>query len=141
MLGGQNEPEIAKAYRIVWLQVAVSLVIALPLGVFFDALAGVSSFMGGAIGFITSWAYIKKMTAPAGGGPDPGPNPGAASKRGSDPRVVLRNHVMAEVLKLGLTVILFAAVFIFFKGVAVLPLLLTFMVTLAVYWVALLIVF
>jgi hypothetical protein len=38
-------------------------------------------------------------------------------------------------------VILFVAVLVLYKGVATLPLLLTFIATLVVYWVALLIVF
>jgi ATP synthase protein I len=114
-----------KAYRVVWLQVLITVLISLSMLAFYGALAAASAFAGGAIGFVTSSAYIKKMAAPVG----------------SDPGKLLRNHAMAECLKLGLTVILFAAVFIFFKGVSVLPLLLTFMATLAMYWVALLIVF
>jgi ATP synthase protein I len=124
-VGRQDEPETRKAYRIVVLQILVTVLISLSLLAFHGALAAASAFAGGAIGFVTSWAYVKKMAAPAG----------------SDPRKLLRNHAVAECLKLGLTVILFAAVFILFKGVAVLPLLLTFMATLAMYWVALLLVF
>jgi ATP synthase protein I len=125
-LGGQDDPVTRKAFRIVALQMALTVLISLPTLAFFGALAAGSAFTGGAIGFVTSWAYIKKMAAPSAG---------------SDPRKLLLNHVIAECLKLGLTVILFAAVFIFFEGVAVLPLLLTFMATLAVYWLALLVVF
>ena len=122
----QDDRVTRKAYRIVGLQVLVTVVISLAVLALFGAPAAGSAFAGGAIGFVTGWAYIKKMAAPSSG---------------SDPRKLLLNHAMAEALKLGLTVILFAAVFVFFKGVAVLPLLLTFMATLAVYWFALLIVF
>ena len=125
-MGRPEDPVIRKANRVVWLQVLVTFLISLSLLAFFGALVAGSAFTGGAIGFVTSWAYIKKMAAPSGG---------------SDPRKLLLNHALAECLKLGLTVILFAAVFIFFKEVAVLPLLLTFMATLAMYWVALLVVF
>ena len=121
-----EDPVTRKAYRIVGLQVLVSVLIAAPLLAFSGALAAGSSLAGGAIGFVTSWAYIRRMVAPS---------------VGRDPGILLRNHVLAECLKLGLTVVLFAAVFILFKGVAVLPLLLTFMATLAMYWVALLVVF
>ena len=121
-----ERPETRKAYRVVGLQVLVTVLISLGMLAFSGTLTAGSAFAGGAIGFVTSWAYIKKMTAPSGG---------------RDPRILLRNHALAECLKLGLTVILFATVFIFFKGVAVLPLLLTFMATLAMYWVALLVVF
>jgi ATP synthase protein I len=115
-----------KAHRVVGLQVLVTVLISLSMLVFSGALAAVSAFVGGAIGFVTSWAYIKKMAAPSGR---------------NDPRRLLLNHALAECLKLGLTVILFAAVFMFFKEVATLPLLLTFMATLGMYWVALLVVF
>ncbi len=120
------DPVTRKAYRIVGLQVLVTVLIALPMLAFSGALAAGSSLAGGAIGFVTSWAYIQKMAAPSGG---------------RNPGVLLRNHVIAECLKLGLTVVAFAAVFVFFKGVAVVPMLLTFMATLAMYWVALLVVF
>jgi ATP synthase protein I len=122
----QDDPETRKAYRIVGLQILITILVSLLLLAFYGALAAASAFAGGAIGFVTSWAYIKKMAAPS---------------VGRDPRKLLMNHAVAECLKLGLTVILFAAVFVFFKGVAVLPLLLTFMATLAMYWVGLLIVF
>jgi ATP synthase protein I len=125
-LGRQDAPVNAGAYRIVGLQVLVTVLISLVVLAFSGAAAAGSAFTGGAIGFVTGWAYVKKMAAPS---------------PGSDPRRLLLNHALAECLKLALTVILFAAVFILFKGVAVLPLLLTFMATLAVYWVALLIVF
>ena len=122
----QDGPVENKAYRVVGLQVLVTVLISLSVLAFYGALAAASAFAGGAIGFVTSWAYIQKMAAPS---------------VGRDPGKLLRNHALAECLKLGLTVILFAAVFILFKGVAVLPLLLTFMATLAMYWVALLVVF
>lgn len=128
-MSGPRDPVLGKAYRIVWLQILVTVLIALPLFAIYGALVAVSAFAGGAIGFISSWAYVKKMTAPSG------------RDGGSDPRAVLRAHVVAEVWKLSLTVVLFAAVLIFFKEVSTLPLLLTFIATLAVYWVALLIVF
>ena len=117
-------------YRIIGLQLLVTVLISLPLLAIHGALVAVSAFAGGAIGFTTSWVYARRMTA-------------APRKSGgeSEPRALLRNHFAAEVLKLGLIVVLFAAVFIFFPKVATLPLLLTFMATLAVYWVALLFVF
>jgi ATP synthase protein I len=110
--------------RIIGLQVLVTVVISLLLLPIYGTLVAASAFAGGAIGFTTSWVYAKKMTVP------PGSNPG----------VLLRAHVLAEVWKLGLIVILFAAVLVLFREVATLPMLLTFIATLAVYWVALLIV-
>jgi ATP synthase protein I len=125
----QVDPVLARVHRIIWLQVLVTALISLPLLAFYGALVAGSAFMGGAIGFTASWVYAKKMTEPPG------------SDSGSDPRILLRNHFVAEVWKLGLVAVLFGAVFVLFKDVATLPLLLTFMATLAVYWVALLFVF
>jgi len=111
--------------RIIGLQVAVSVVIALLCLVVYGANVAASAFLGGAIGFLGSLAYARRI----------------AARETSDPKVLLRAHVVGEVQKLVLTVILFAAVLILYKGVATLPLLLTFIATLVVYWVALLIVF
>jgi ATP synthase protein I len=128
-VGGQNDPVLDKVYRIIGLQVLIATLISLTLLAIYGALVAVSAFAGGAIGFTASWVYAKKMTASPVDG------------HGGDPRMLLRNHVTAEVWKLGLIVVLFAAVVIFFPKVSTLPLLLTFMATLAVYWVALLFVF
>ncbi len=126
-MSGQNDPDpvLGKVYRFIGLQILVATLISVLLLPIYGALVAASAFAGGAIGFTTSWVYARKMTVPAG----------------SDPRVMLRAHMLAEVWKIGLTVVLFAAVLVLFKEVATLPLLLTFMATLAVYWVALLFVF
>jgi ATP synthase protein I len=126
-VSGQNDPDpvLGKVYRFIGLQILVATLISVLLLPIYGALVAASAFAGGAIGFTTSWVYARKMTVPAG----------------SDPRVMLRAHMLAEVWKIGLTVVLFAAVLVLFKEVATLPLLLTFMATLAVYWVALLFVF
>lgn len=119
-----SDPVLGQAYRVIGLQVLVTALISLALLAIHGTLIAASAFAGGAIGFTTSWVYARRMTV-----------------RADDPRALLRNHFVAELLKLGLTVILLAAVLILFPGVATLPLLLTFMATLAVYWVALLFVF
>lgn len=118
---------LGKVYRIVGLQVLVTALISLPLLATHGVLVAGSAFAGGAIGFTASWVYARRMTGSRG--------------PADDPRILLRNHFAAELLKLGLIVVLFAAVLVLFPKVATLPLLLTFMATLAVYWVALLFVF
>jgi len=115
----------AQVRRIIGLQVAASAVIALGCFAIYGANAAVSAFLGGAIGFLGSFAYARRIGAP----------------QTSDPKVLLRAHFIGEVQKLALTVILFVAVLVLYKGVATLPLLLTFIATLVVYWIALLIVF
>ena len=123
----------AQLGRIIGLQVAVSVVIALACLVFYGANAAVSAFLGGAIGFLGSLAYAWKIAGPQ--------NRNAKGTNEVDPKALMRAHFVGEVQKLALTVILFAAVLILYKGVATLPLLLTFIATLVVYWIALLIVF
>ena len=128
-MGRQSDPVLGKAYRIIGVQVLVTAVITLLLLPIFGALVAASAFAGGAIGFTTSWVYARKMTLPA------------SDERGRDPKRLLQAHVLAEVWKLGLIVMLFTAVPTLFKEVETLPMLLTFIATLAVYWVALLFVF
>ena len=114
----------AQVRRIIGLQILVTAVISLFSLAIWGAAVAASAFAGGAIGFASSLAYALGMSAP----PE------------SDPRIILMAQLRAEVLKLALTVILIAAVLILFKGIPTLPLLLTFIATLSVYWVALLIV-
>ena len=111
-----------KVRRIIWLQVLITAAISLPLLALYGAVVGLSAFAGGAIGFSTSLVYAWALSA--------GP--------GSDPKVLLRAHWRAESLKLGLTVVLFAGVLVLWKGVAPVPLLLTFIATLFAFWAALL---
>jgi F0F1-type ATP synthase assembly protein I len=82
-------------------------------------------------GVVGSLAYAWRIARPQTRGTD----------AAADPRALVRAHFVGEAQKLALTVILFAAVLVLYKGVATLPLLLTFIATLVVYWVALLIVF
>lgn len=110
--------------RILLLQLLVTALIAVPLLPLKGMQAAGSAAAGGAIGFLASLAYALRMSAP----------------KSSEPRDLLKAHVRAEAYKLLTIVGLFAAVFIFVKGVAPLPLLLTFIATLAAYWAALLLV-
>jgi ATP synthase protein I len=123
----------AQLGRIIGLQVAISVVIALACLVFYGANAAVSAFLGGAIGFVGSFAYAWKIAGPQ--------TRNSSGTDAADPNALMRAHLVGEALKLALTVVLFAAVLILYQGVATLPLLLTFIATLVVYWVALLFVF
>jgi ATP synthase protein I len=121
----------AQLGRIIGLQVAARVAIALACLALYGANAAVSAFLGGAIGFVGSFAYAWKIARLQTRGTD----------AAADPRALMRAHFVGEAQKLALTVILFVAVLVLYKGVATLPLLLTFIATLVVYWVALLIVF
>lgn len=108
---------------IIYLQVGAALVISLLLWAFHDTASAVSAFAGGAIGFLTSWVYARE----------------AYRVRHADPTVLLKAHFRGELYKMGLTILLFTVVFVFFKQyVRVIPLFLTYAATLAAYWVALL---
>ena len=115
---------MSAVYRIILIQVAVAVVISLLLLVFYGVIAAVSAFVGGAIGFLTSLVYAKKMLAP----------PGSEAKK------IIRAHYSAEAYKLIFTVLLFSLVFTQYKEVYALPLFAAYVATLAVYWVALIFV-
>lgn len=110
--------------RIILIQVAVALVIALMMLLIQGVMSAVSSFAGGAIGFLTSLIYAKKML----------------SQPGSDAKKILHAHYGAEAYKLIFTILLFSLVFTQFKEVHALSLLATYAATLTVYWVALIFV-
>jgi ATP synthase protein I len=109
--------------QVLLLQLLATALIALPLLPLRGAQAAVSAALGGGIGFTSSLAYALCMSAPGS----------------TEPRDLLKAHVRAEALKLLTTVGLLAAVLIFLKEISPLPLMLTFIATLAAYWIALLV--
>jgi ATP synthase protein I len=116
--------DISAVHRIILIQVAVALTFALVMLLVQGLMAAASAFAGGAIGFLTSLVYAKKMLAPPG----------------SDAKKIMHTHYSAEAYKLIFTILLFSLVFTQFKEVHALPLMVTYAATLAVYWVALIFV-
>lgn len=116
--------DISAVRRIILIQVAVAVLIALVMLAIQGVTAAASAFVGGAIGFLTSLVYAKKMLAP----------PGSEAKK------IIRAHYSAEAYKLIFTILLFSLVFTQYKEVHALPLFATYAATLAVYWVALIFV-
>lgn len=115
------------ANAVIWIiviQLAVTVAISLILLIVQNLAVAASAFAGGAVGFLTSLVYAKKMFAP----------------QGSEIKKVIRAHYSAEAYKLGFTILLFSFVFTQFKDVHALPLFATYVATLAVYWVALIFV-
>ncbi len=111
----------ARVRRIIGLQALVGSVVALVLGALYGTMLVLySAFAGAGIGVVASVVYAGRMAT-----------------RGSDPKLLTRSHYAAEFSRFGVTVLLFVAVFVLFKGVAALPLFLTYAATLVVYWVAL----
>ncbi len=116
--------DLSAVRRIIFIQVAVAVTLALLMLFVLGLAAAVSAFAGGAIGFLSSLVYAKKMLAPLG----------------SEPKAVVRSHYRAEAYKLIFTALLFALVFTQFKEVHALALFAAYVATLAVYWVALILV-
>jgi len=81
-----------------------------------------SAIIGGSIGFSTAALYARY----------------AFGVRGEKPREFVKAHFRAEALKLAFTVVLLAAALRIYKDVSILPLLLSYIATLSVYWFALL---
>lgn len=116
--------DISAVRRIILIQVAVAVTIALLMLLIQGVTAAVSAFAGGAIGFLTSLVYAIKMHAPPG----------------SDAKKIMHTHYGAEAYKLIVTILLFSLVFTQFKDVHALSLIATYAATLTVYWVALIFV-
>lgn len=114
---------LTRIRRIIGLQVKVTVVISLLLLALYGAVVALSGLLGGAVSVIGSWAYAISIAAP----------------RGDDPKLLLRGHYRGELFKLAATVASFALVFIFFDSVRALPLFLTYVATLSMYWVALIV--
>lgn len=109
--------------RILAAQIAVTLVaVALVVLTGGDGHAAWSALIGGAIGFITAYVYVRRMFV----------------SRDRSPGELVKAQYRAEFFKLAFTVLLFGATFVLFSDVAALPLFLTYAATLMVYWAALL---
>lgn len=105
-------------------QLAVAGVAGIVAWVLVDARTAWSAFLGGAIGFAGAAIYARSINESA--------------RR--QPGELLKAHYRAEVFKLAFTVVLLAAVLALYRDVSTLPLLLTYIATFVVYWIALLIV-
>jgi ATP synthase protein I len=120
-LDGQQEVITRAVHRFIWVQAAVVVVTSLLILFVYGVSAAVSALVGGAVGFLTSWIYAKKMIAPAG----------------SESKQLLQAQYKAEAYKLIFTILLFSLIFTQFGDVRALPLFIGFVASLAVYWVAL----
>lgn len=104
---------------VVIAQVALSLVATLAWWLFSKSpgAAALSAFLGGAIGWLPSALFVARLKA--GGS------------------ATVMSWVAGEALKLGVTIGLFAAVAFGYAGVHWVPLLVTYLVVLKTYWIAL----
>lgn len=114
-----------KAVRwVIVMQVGITVVIGLFMLATQGKTIAISAVCGGAVGFLTSLVYAKKMMAP----------------QDANAKTVIRAHYSAEAYKLVFTILLFSLVFTQYKDVHALPLFATYIATLAVYWAALIFV-
>ena len=109
--------------KVVALQVLLTLCVVLPLWLLGGKLAALSGLLGGGIAVAGSLIYAR-----------------IALVAGDSVGTVLVAHFGAEVAKVLTVAALFAAVFWFAKWVIVGWLLLAFIVALAAYWIALLVI-
>jgi ATP synthase protein I len=110
---------------VIWVlarQGVAALCAAVVAGFFGGLNAAVSAFIGGAIGILGALAYAWRALR---GGE-------------TDPRKVYRAQMLGETYKFAVVLGGFALVFIEYKELAALPLFLSFALTVAVYWAALL---
>lgn len=104
-------------------QAALTIILALAVGLVFDAKAGASVLIGGSIGLIANLGYVLRAMRLGAG---------------DDPVKVYRAQAAGERLKFGLTLAGFALVFLQYKEVVVLALFLGYTSTFVIYWIALL---
>lgn len=106
--------------RIIGLQIAITIFLALSWLIWRDGRAAVSATIGGAIGFVPGAVYALTIMRPG------------------SPERMLRAQYAGEFRKLLLTVLMFAATFAWVNDISVIAVLSTYVATLSAYWAALL---
>ena len=108
---------------IIGLQIGVTVIAALVAWWSAGAIAAKSAMLGGAIAVIPSAVYGVLVMG----------------QKFGPPRALLSGHYLGEFSKLLLTLLLFGAAFAWVKELSALPLFAAYVLTLAVYWAALLV--
>lgn len=114
-----SQPSRVTPYRVVVAQMVLSLVATLAWWLFSRSpgAAAQSAFLGGAIGWVPSALFVARLRLSGAG--------------------TVMGWVAGEALKLGVTIAMFAAVAFGYPGVHWVPLLVTYLVVLKTYWIAL----
>ncbi|MPV59817.1 ATP synthase subunit I [Burkholderia sp. HI2761] len=115
-----SRPSRVTPYRVVIAQVVLSLVATLAWWLFSSKPPGAaaqSAFMGGAIGWLPSALFAARL------------------RRGGADTVM--GWVVGEVVKMGATIAMFVAIAVWYPGVHWVPLLITYLLVLKTYWIAL----
>lgn len=107
---------------VIWLQIGVAIA-GFCIGLLWGVNQALSWLLGCGIALAGSTLYAK-----------------VAYRKGMLPApLILRNHFMAELLKMGTALLLFAVVFLFFKQVSVLALFVGYLAAASAYWFGLLV--
>lgn len=110
-------------YKVVALQAAIAVALAVATTMFTDGLQGLSAAVGGAIAVIGSLLYAMIVVGKAG-----------------DATSVLKAHFRAEMVKIFITAVLFALALLLFHSASTLWLIVGFAMATLAYWLALLVV-
>jgi ATP synthase protein I len=115
-----SRPSRVTPFKVVKAQVVLSLVVTLAWWLFYKppGAAALSALLGGAICWVPSALF-------------------AARLKGAGAAGSILTWMIGEMLKMGVTVAMFVAVAVWYHDVRWLPLLVTFLVTLQTYWLAL----
>ncbi|MGG1945444.1 ATP synthase subunit I [Trinickia sp. NRRL B-1857] len=115
-----SRPSRVTPFKVVKAQVVLSLVVTLVWWLFYKppGPAALSALLGGAICWVPSALFAARLKGAGGAGS-------------------ILTWMIGEMLKMGVTVAMFVAVAVWYHGVQWLPLLVTFLVTLQTYWLAL----
>lgn len=124
--GARNDPPPSMIVnrlvaRVIGIQIAVTGVAIVPAALLAGTPGAASAAAGGAIGFLPSAVYAAILALASRGGPER----------------QLQASYAAEAVKVVLTLLLFALAFAAFRELRFWPLFLTYLGTLAAYWIAL----
>lgn len=113
---------ITQIHRTIYLQCAIAGIFSLLVLIGFDKITALSLFIGGMIAVLGSVIY--RVVA-------------YRKKAYVAPALLIKRHYVAEGLKIGLTIILFALTFLFFPKMVPLALLLGYILAITAYWLGL----
>jgi ATP synthase protein I len=117
---GVSRPSRVTPYKVVAAQMVLSLVATLVWWLFYTppGAAALSAFLGGAICWVPSALFAARLK----------------KQSGADS---ILGWMIGEALKMGLTVAMFVAIAVWYHDVRWLPLLVTYLIALKTYWIAL----
>jgi ATP synthase protein I len=116
---GVSRPSRVTPFKVVVAQVVLSLCATLAWWLFYrpPGAAALSAFLGGAICWVPSGLFAARLKA----------------KSGAE---TVASWVIGEAIKMGATIAMFVAIAYGFKGVLWVPLLVTYLIALKTYWIA-----